>query len=253
MLRIILCSGIKRSASTWSYNVCRQLGARIAKATGAQFFAEYANDTDAMLLALEKKYTDRQTAGGDPSIVAVIKAHESGPRTRRLAKAGQLHNVYTIRDPRDCLASMETFWPRENGETLDDRIREFQHWLIDGESFVQDGASMIIRFEAMRADPRAEIARIAAYLKVRCEDKTLADINDATSEETSKKLIDQIVKEKSGPDRVFHRPTQLHENHLDGGRIGRWRDDFSDEEQRKIETAFHPWLIGFGYTTGEGG
>jgi|GEM_PF-6065738 len=247
MLNIVLCSGIKRSASTWSYNVCRHITSRMAQASDGESFAQYSSNTDATLKQLEKSFKARQVEGQNLNITGVIKAHELGSHTRQLIARGLVSNVYTIRDPRDCIASMEKFWPRTPDTTFDDRIRAYQYWLIGGESFYQDEHSLIIRYEDMRKDPIAQITRIVKLLKVSCEEHILKEISDATNAETSQNHIDQMVKEKTNSNRAYCKLTHLHENHLNGGQVGRWRNELSLEEQVKVETAFYPWLVKFGY------
>jgi hypothetical protein len=247
MLYVVFCSGIKRSASTWSYNVCRHITSLKALALNGKSFAQYSSDTDFTLNEIEKNIAANEPNVKNMDIIGVIKAHELGPHSKQLLSQNLVSNIYTIRDPRDCIASMEKFWPRTDGKTFDDRIRAFQRWLIDGDAFAEDKHSLIIRYEDMQKDAMAQIARIAKHLNVNCNEKVLKEIFDATSVEASQRHIDQIVKEKTVSERVYCRVTQLHENHLGGGQVGRWRDELSLENQAKVECAFYPWLVKFGY------
>jgi hypothetical protein len=243
MIRLVICSGIKRSASTWSFNVCRHLAEARARVTGARFLSEYANHTDDLI-----KRLSGEAAAKDGDLIGVIKAHEPGKGTVGSIRRGKIRNVYTIRDPRDCLASMEQFWQREKNETFERRINEFLFWLRYAEIFLADGASHVVRYEDMIGDPAAEIRRIAKYLDLKCDAALIADIAEKTSPEASQSLIDEMNKGKADADgRLFNSLTQLHERHLGGGTVGRWRAAFEGDTLVQVERAFAPWLEKLGY------
>lgn len=242
MTQVILCSGIKRSASTWSFNVCRELGAHIARTTKGKLISGYDDDTDSLIRKLSEK-----DARDGTETVAVIKSHLPGVKTQEWARQGKIRNISTIRDPRDCFASLEGFWPQEDGKSIESRIRDFRPWLEYAESFSDDGCSLLVRFEDMTADPLGQIRRINDYLEMDRDEELLEKISISTSVAASQAIIDKMTRNKTDGVRVYHRKTQLHENHLNGGKIGRWRADLTPEVQDKVHTAFLPWLTKFGY------
>ena len=242
----VRASHIKRSGSTWSFNVCREMGAHVARSSKRKLFSDYRGDTDLIIRDLSK--TDRQD---NTRTVAVIKSHSPGIKTRNWAGQGKIKNICTIRDPRDCFASYERFWPKENGESIESRIEDFRSWLELADGFSNDGYSLLIRYEDMIANSLEQIRRISDYLGIRCSEDLLKEIATSTGVEAGQAIIDRMVAGKSGNERVFNPVTQLHENHLNGGEIGRWRNDLPAEIQEKVHTAFLPWLIKFGYVDGD--
>ena len=211
-----------------------------------KLFSDYRGDTDLIIRDLSK--TDRQD---NTRTVAVIKSHSPGIKTRNWAGQGKIKNICTIRDPRDCFASYERFWPKENGESIESRIEDFRSWLELADGFSNDGYSLLIRYEDMIANSLEQIRRISDYLGIRCSEDLLKEIATSTGVEAGQAIIDRMVAGKSGNERVFNPVTQLHENHLNGGEIGRWRNDLPAEIQEKVHTAFLPWLIKFGYVDGD--
>ena len=239
-----------RSGSTWSYNVCKIFGGRVAENRKFNFHSDFAYDIDSLIQKMSKK-----AARTKSNIFGVVKAHDVGMRTKKKISEGKIKNIYTIRDPRDCFASMEKFMPRFEGVEIDDRIREFQRWLILGDEFFGDDVSLIIRYEEMVENNIKQIRRIANFLEIKRTDKLILNISNATSVAASQEIIKQMIEtgkgvEKfkvAGKEKRFHPESQLHENHLNGGTIGRWRTELTEENQQKIHTAFSPWLIKFGY------
>ncbi len=237
----IVCSGLKRSASTWSYNVCRELFQRTLDPAKVTFVATYAGDTDKMLEELA-----RETHGGKPR-VALIKAHDLGPATLTGIRAGRIRNVYTVRDPRDALASMIRFWPPTPDNPFETYLGNFQRWLMQGETLMRSGTSLVIRYEDMMDDSAACIEAVARYLKLPERKQLIARVDAATSVESHRKIIDRIEEQAEDPDAAFDPTRQLHRRHIDSGEVGRWRRDLSQEQRRRAVVAFLPWLVSMGY------
>src|SRR5580704_11060212 len=98
---IIICDGVIRSGSTWSFNVCRLLGHLLAKRRSQRCGMACLREQ-----SLEQFLQAEANLRDGP---AVIKVHEVGPVAREWIRAGRAKAVCTFRDPRDCVASDMAF------------------------------------------------------------------------------------------------------------------------------------------------
>src|ERR1044071_4352147 len=96
--RLILCTGMMRSGSTWSFNVCRLLAQVAARQEGLPFWSGY--------LTLEQCEQFLTQSDGNFPGPTVIKAHGIGTVAQRYLKNGQAQAICTFRDPRDSVVSL---------------------------------------------------------------------------------------------------------------------------------------------------
>jgi len=93
--RGVLCAGSFGSASTWAFNVVRQI-----------YMMRSTSDS------IVSFYSDDFTAADEASINAlpyfVIKSHQPSPTLRSLATLAHIPVLLTVRDPRDTAASLMT-------------------------------------------------------------------------------------------------------------------------------------------------
>src|SRR5947207_933644 len=98
---LVLCTGILRSGSTWSFNVCRLMAKVVAGRENLPLWTGY--------MLPEKSEAFFERCGDAQPGPTVIKAHSLGPRGMELLRTRRAKAVCTYRDPRDCVASMMTF------------------------------------------------------------------------------------------------------------------------------------------------
>jgi hypothetical protein len=238
--KLILCTGVVRSGSTWSFNVCRQLGMLLAGARGEPFTSTYIGELE--LEQLVAGYVEK-LAGP-----TVLKAHAVGPVAVAAVRAGRVRAVCTFRDPRDCVASDLTFlgWP------FDAVVRRVGENLAYLGYYRAARHALFVRYEEMIVDPLPQLARIAAHLGVDADDAELRRI-DAATDLPSSRAVCAALADRPAEELVWsqtHRvdpATQLHENHIHSGRVGRWRDELTADQQEQLTAAFHPWLVELGY------
>jgi len=242
---IVICNGVIRSGSTWSFNVCRLLASLRAKRRGEPFVSNYVfgNQLDDFL------NTSAPVRQGS----AVLKAHTVGPLALEWIRTARAKSVCTFRDPRDCVASEMEF----EAVNFDTAIARVVACLKTLESSMDFGRTLFIRYEDMMHDRMSQIRLIAAYLNVRVDEKELESIDNETNLATSKKLCSQIST--LGPDQVEkidnvparHRTTLLHDHHISKARPGRWREDLTDAQGRHLMQLFQKALLLLGYETQE--
>jgi hypothetical protein len=230
-----------RSASTWSFNVCRLLADSYATLEGMPSFSDYIDYTD-----LDEFLRERITAAG----ISVIKVHSPGMLALQLIYSGEVKNICTIRDPRDCVVSMKEF----QNESLSKAIEWIKANLYYVGHYRASGNTLFVRYEEMINNPIVKIEAIAKYLEIDTDKKLLAEIADKTNINNLKKISDDL--ETRPPETLLRDRghlvdplTQIHETHFQGGVCGRWRNELTRDEIRIVNDEFNSWLIELGYET----
>jgi hypothetical protein len=242
MATVICCSGIMRSASTWSYNVCRELSLRSQIRGSEVTHYGYSNQTDETIrewAAIEKKR--------GIIVRGVMKAHVIAPGTRRLIARGKIANVFTIRDPRDAMSSMLRFGQEKSEKEKSFLLEYFCYVLKQGLAFLEDGHSLVIRYEEMVDDPAAKIRAIARYLGRPIGEQALSAAAQAAGVKRARAIVARLEAEAQPGEDHFDGHSQLHVGHLNGGTIGRWRDELDADFKARVEEAFAPYLAAYGY------
>jgi len=237
-----------RSASTWSYNVCRALTAQTLIAGREAITSTYAGDTDAMLARLLAEQKNQNLR-----LRCVMKAHVLGPKTRRAIANGRVANVFTIRYPRDAMSSMLLFGQEKGEEERAELIRLFEGVLAQGLAFLQDSRSLVVRYEDMVADPAAQIRTIAAYMGRSVPEETIAEVDRATGTERVQRIVARLEAEAEPGQDHFDPATQLHIDHLHGGEVGRWRHELTPAFKARLQDAFGPYIAAYGYGEDDAG
>lgn len=233
---------MKRSGSTWSFNVCRILN---------QLKAQQLNHS------YESYFRDKESLEKQLEIIAqsnnqthyTIKTHIFTQNVIDMLIANDFYNVCTIRDPRDCVTSEFLF----HEQPLEKAVIKTLHSLSHVAAFVQIGKVLFIRYEQMMQDPKKYIKQIADYLNISCDEKVIEHIHAQTNIEASKQISENITNQ---PAETYHQEqgdyvdqtTYLHTGHVQGGHIGRWQNDLNPEQQRYVNDKLQPWLVLMGYS-----
>ncbi|MHB0937195.1 MAG: hypothetical protein ACYC6A_12470 [Armatimonadota bacterium] len=208
MPKLILCAGMRRSGSTWLYNVLRYCYLN----AGCRTYGDYAKEYDASV----------------PADAHVVKVH---PFNRELC--GQAKHVFTtIRDLRDAVASMVRFKLAQNtpagiahaARTL--ITREYETWA--------PYSDMEIRYEEMVRDRPGTIAKVLRVLE-------LPDVDPLEVQRDIEKLTRMALPARD-------RATQLWPRHLTDGRLGSYGDTLSPRLVEIVEDVAGDWLAEHGYT-----
>jgi hypothetical protein len=239
---IIICDGVIRSGSTWSYNVCRILGqlvaARRSQRCGMACLGHQSLDRFLQ--------NDVLLAKGP----VVIKSHEIGPIALQWIGDGRAKAVCTFRDPRDCVASDIPFWGQGFEASVQRVVASLKALAA---SYHAEGQTLFVRYEEMMQDRRSQIRRIAEYLQIPISDTEVASIDDQTNIDATQKICQGIAQQptsKTDPVLGNHRRdrlTLLHDNHIGSAKAGRWRDDLTVEQAVFLTKLFEPSLRVMGY------
>ncbi len=244
-MKVVLCTGMMRSGSTWSFNVCRLIGEAVARETGDQFVSQY----------LDYQNLDTFLANNAQSqnLLAVIKVHSPAQYALQLIRSGGAYNICTIRDPRDCVASRQLF----EDESFEKSLRFIETNLSYVDLYRSFGNTLFIRYEDMIADPARYIAVIVEHLGVAITADLAAEIHTQTNIEAARSISsgvpaqspDTVIRDQS---HLVDVATNLHENHIHGGMCGRWRTELSEDQQRQVNDRLYQWIFSLGYETIDG-
>jgi hypothetical protein len=240
---LIFCTGMLRSGSTWSYNVCR-LMAQVS-AGKDPIWGGY--------LTLEQTEQFLHSNSGAVPGLTVIKTHGVGPLAQQALKRGLAKAVCTYRDPRDCVASMMMF----ANEPFNVAVQRVSAGLEMLESYTRWEQTLFIRYEEMLGDRLAQVRKIAAHLEMVFEERVIRRIDERTGIEHSKEICQQLRQRPDGQimKLMNHRvdpETWLHDNHIQDGRAGRWKNEMSVDQIHALQRTYGPWLDRMGYLDADG-
>jgi hypothetical protein len=242
---IILCTGLLRSGSTWSFNVCRQLFRQTYKDGSVKLAIGYADG-----VPLDELIRANQD---DSERILIVKSHFPGAYAVDQIESGQLPNICTLRDPRDSFVSLNSYDEMTFDEIKDYVLKNLRY--ID--KYERKDKSLFIDFEDMMANSLAAVGRIADYLKLNLSEEIILEVDEQTNIDSARKTMNGL-SDRDGSDSVHKvrshlvdNLTFIHEKHVQSAKSGRWKTELSQDEQRRVNEAFAPWLLSMGYETSD--
>ncbi|MBT5414693.1 MAG: sulfotransferase, partial [Rhodospirillaceae bacterium] len=207
----VCCTGMARSGSTWSFNVCREL----LEATGEPLIAGYYGEGEALDDFIESRGLE-----AFPGHV-LLKLHQPADRLLGMICDGRARNVFTLRDPRDCLRSRMDF----EGKPFDDALMGVAGNLIMYNLYAGATDTLFVRYEAMAADPAAEVRRIAGHLGLAPVEDEVGRIAEATGISAARRKVEDLAgRTDAGTVEIAGRrvdtETCLQTGHIRDGRAG---------------------------------
>jgi hypothetical protein len=232
--RLILAVGVRGSASTWAFNVARELA---ESAIGAVAVAPCFANTPDDLAAAE--------AGGAACVVC--KTHGVAGLDR-LARQDGARVIVTVRDPRDAMLSLiERFGTppqvalrgvAESCNAVLGCAAPDVPVLRYEDGFFERADTVALLARHLRLDVgAAEAARIFAGWRTEAVRAFAATVPTLPAE----RLVDD------GAIFCFDRLTQVHRAHIGDGRVGKWRERFAPQAQAELGRVFAPFLDRFRY------
>jgi hypothetical protein len=240
---IILSIGMPRAGSGWYYNLTNDLmlssGAQEARQIRQRYHLQNVlTEVNCNIGALTPRRVLSVLA---PSLLGntfVVKAH-AGPTPIALAliRLGLIRPTYIYRDPRDALLSAMENGRRalEQGRTsaftplvdfdvaLDFMLDYVRIW--DG--WMQCEQALHARYEDLLTNYDEQVERLTAFLR-------LGRLNPQLQQ-----VIDRYRPEKAQPDQKGV--------HFSQGKIGRFRQKMSVDQQQILTDALQPYLARMGY------
>lgn len=240
-MNITLCTGMLRSGSTWSFNVCRLLLQHIANRDGQPFTSFYRDHQ-----TLDKYLIENATKQNGQ---LVVKVHSPAEYAMQLIYTGKANNIYTYRDPRDCVASHQTY----DDVSFDISVALIRTNLLFMDEYRKSNHSLYIAYEEMMRDPLQQINKIVNYLKLDIDSNIIEEIHQQTNYEASKNIVSELETSTNSNvyrdrEHVVDGQTLLHQNHIQGGNNGRWKSQFTANQIDILNREFKPWLDSLGYS-----
>jgi hypothetical protein len=205
---VILCDGMVRSGSTWSFNVALQL--LRSYDPNRKAFGTYSENPVVLAAAIKPRFSN-----------LVIKSHVLDRLARGLCTTGAIKTIYTWRQPYDAVASCVQMF----GLSVPDSIGTLRSALRVWSFHRVTNSACIVAYEEIVTEPFATIKRIADYLGLAIESAQLRGIAEEVSFERVRRYSNSLGELK--PSRltringyVFDRATLLHQNHIRNGTIG---------------------------------
>jgi Sulfotransferase domain len=223
---LVICNGMPRSASTWSFNVV--LALLRCSQPSCEVYGGYDEDIARFLETL-------------PSAAehAVVKCHGLDARGRTLAQADSTKILYTWRDPADAVVSCMRMFNYD-----------FEHALAAVDSSLtlydfhsQSGAALILDYQLIVSDTIEAVRRIAAFLGLDDSSDTVRAVTEQTSLERVREKVESLADNARMVHRaglVYDPETLLHRGHIRDGGVGygrkaltAWQSDQIDELLRR--------------------
>lgn len=239
---IVLSVGMPRAGSGWHYNLIHDLmrttGCADARAIREKYNLQgILTEVNCNIGVLSLR---RLSLVALPALLGntfVIKAH-AGPSqwSRFLSRMGLLRVTYIYRDPRDAMLSAYEYGQRalEKGQpNAFSHLIDFETSLVFMEDYLRiwnkwqrEKDVLIARYEDLLRHYDDEVSRLIAFLGLESEEPAIREV------------IEQ------------YRPVQARSRqglHFFKGKIGRFRDVYSTQEQDMLSDRFGPYLRTMGY------
>lgn len=239
---IVLSVGMPRAGSGWHYNVIHDLMASTGCADARDIREKYRlqkilTEVNCNIGVLSTRRLAMVTIPALMGNTFVIKAH-AGPSAAShfLEAIGLLKVTYIYRDPRDAMLSAYEFGQRA---IKNERPNAFSHltdfektadfiaeYICIWEKWMQEERALIARYEDLLTNYDGEIARLLKHLKL---DGTRAEVR-----KVSEQYRPGVNEGQQGL-------------HFYKGRIGRFREAYTAEQQKIMAGRFGPALLKMGY------
>jgi hypothetical protein len=234
---IVLSVGMPRAGSGWHYNLVHDLMKTTGCADARQIREKYRlqgilTEVNCNIGVLSARRLAMVTLPALMGNTFVIKAH-AGPTTssRLLQRLGLLRITYIYRDPRDAMLSAYDYGQRalkkgrpnafshltDFEKSLDFILEYVQIW----EKWMKEKDVLIARYEDLLTNYDKESARLVQFLK----------LNEKSPE--VQKVVDSYRPGAAEGQQGLH---------FYKGKIGRFRDAYSAEEQAIMNTKLGPYL-----------
>lgn len=247
---IVLSVGMPRAGSGWHYNLVHDLMRTAGSADARQIREKYhlqgiLTEVNCNIGVLSARRLAMVTVPALIGNMFVIKAH-AGPTvaSRLLQRLGLLRITYIYRDPRDAMLSAYDYGrralqkgrPNAFSHLTDfqkslDFIHEYVHiW----EKWMKEKDVHIARYEDLLTNYDDEVAKLVGFLKLN------GSSLDARAERSRnvQKVVDSYRPGVAEGQQGLH---------FYKGKIGRFRDAYSSEEQSIMNIRLGPYLERMGY------
>ncbi|TWB12225.1 sulfotransferase domain-containing protein [Nitrospirillum amazonense] len=232
----IICVGLPGSASTWSFNVVRQLLTQACGESG--FRSDYANDL-----------TDYVGIGEKARMPVVLKTHHPDTMMQLRIAHEDIATIITLRDPRDCVASLMQRFDQPFNEAFAYVLRSVRRVQA---CVAQGRRTLLFRYEDGFHDHPDSVARIAGFIGATVADPALLAIHEGLRTRTVERTLAQMEDtgrfvENAGTDahpNLYDPVTHWHRSHIGDGAVGKYKA-LPDRARSLMDNAFWSFLAAY--------
>lgn len=241
---VIICCGVNRSGSTWTYQVVKA----ILKTKNISF-------TDLSFLDATDSSDISKAISSDNDLV-VVKMHEYSDNLKSIKNKNNFKLIYSHRDIRDIVLSLhrktnKTFDEITKMPYLNNSVKSYEYWR-ELDDFLP------VSYHDIESNSKKAIDEISNHLLINLNDSQRLDISEEFSKEMQKK---RIRKSKSSINGMFKLVLQklnldlnardndslLHFNHIQSGQIDEWKTMMSYSQAQEIYEKFKDWMTHLNY------
>jgi hypothetical protein len=210
----IICDGMQRSGSTWSYHVARGLLLRCRP--GEEIHCSYLEDVAEFIASAPA--SARHT---------LLKTHLLDPTGKALARSGAARFIYTWRNLPDVTASFLAIF----GGDFEHAFLAITNSLVIYRFHVRERNALLLGYDEIMHSPREAIARVAAYLGL---EPAESDIAALAHEQSLPEVRRRLEQGETSHDP--HAPeTMLHPHHIQKGGSGYGAKILTPEQLARLE------------------
>jgi len=239
---IVLSVGMPRAGSGWHYNLVHDLMKTTGCADAREIREKYGlqnilTEVNCNIGVLSARRLGRVAIPALMGKTFVIKAHAGPSSTSRLLQSlGLLRITYIYRDPRDAMLSAYDYGQRalqKGRPNAFSHLTDFQksfgfimEYVRIWEKWTKEKNVLIAKYEDLLMDYDNETTRLAGFLKL-----------NGSSPEIQKVIESYRPGAAEGQQGL----------HFYKGRIGRFRESYSAEQQAVLKEKLGPYLAKMGY------
>jgi hypothetical protein len=219
---LVLCNGMPRSASTWSFNVAMGLLRHVS--SGRQVYGGYHENVAQFLKSVPPAASH-----------VVLKCHSLDAVGRTLARTGEAKVIYTWRDVADAVVSSLGMF----GGDFEDALASIDSSLELYRFHRHGGNAVIVGYEEITTAPLTAVRRVAAYLGVEEHSEIIREVAEENSFERTREKVEKVNASTNQLIRLGHAgydpETLLHQHHIRDGRSGYGREILTVEQIARVD------------------
>jgi hypothetical protein len=235
------CLGVYSSGSTWLFNAVRSVAA-----------AAFPERT----LLTSFVYKAASVPGpADERTVVIVKSHHTEAAAAQMLRDRAAVIWLSVRDPRDCVASMMRYNDLDFREALR-TVEASAHYCG---RFAADIRARVFRYEDGFIENAATLDRIGEELGANLSLSQRNQIHQDLRRPAIERFIAQLpampsaVREPA-TGHIYDQATHWHDHHANrSGEVGRWRHELTADQVAAIEGRLGGWMRRFGYDASAGG
>jgi hypothetical protein len=219
----IICDGMQRSGSTWSFNVVKGLLQRCRP--GEEIYGGYDENIAGFFASVP--HTARHV---------VLKCHLLDPVGKAMARSGQAKIIYTWRNLPDALVSFFNMF----GGDFEHAFLVLTASLVIYRFHVRGKNALMIGYDELMQQPREAIGRIAAHLGLEPDPAVMAQVAEEQSLEQVRRRVAQLdaVEDERlvrHENTAYDPETILHRRHIRDGSSGYGARALTAEQLGRLE------------------